>query len=115
MRASATLVLFFALATKCHAVEVHDRVPDGCEIVESFTLFTNAKTRKAQAMELYKKANVEFTGVVFSEELYSTQREKENEANRQWLENQPQDLMVDPNFYGVPRGVTEHKGVLVNC
>ena len=110
-----TLVVFFYMTNKTHAIEIYDELPEACEVIESFTLFSNSSSSKVRARELEKEVVIKFTGVIFDEKLYLTQRTVEEQKHKEWLDNQPSNLIVDPNFYGIPKGVQKHNGILVRC
>jgi len=110
-----TLLLCCSVISESYAASIHEEVPDGCVVVESFTLYSNSVSPKNRAKELEKGTQVEFTGVIFSEKLYLIQSKKEEKEYQQWLKSQPSNLLIDPNFHGVPKNTKKINGVLVFC
>ena len=105
--------LFLAHSNYAHII--YSKVPPECKVVESFTLFSKSKSEKHRIKELVRGIDFKFDAVVFSERLYKSQKAIENDRFNKWLASKDPDLIVEPNFVGVPKGAKEFKGVLLSC
>ena len=117
MKRSILLVVACALGLSgCNSAKVliFEFIPSSCEVVESFTLFSNSPTKRGRVSELFLKSHVTFNAVAFSDEHYSTQKKSEEIKFEKYLADHP-DLIVDPNFYGVPENSEQYRGVLLSC
>ncbi|UTW46116.1 hypothetical protein KFE80_04265 [bacterium SCSIO 12696] len=97
------------------SAEVFKVLPENCQVIEAFTLFSIAPRLSERVSELEKEVPYEFDGLIFSKQLYEAQVKIEKENTEKQRAKQAPDLIVHPNFYGVPKGHKEYLGVLVIC